>query len=64
MNSDDEEPQSEKDRRADADLPPFKIRLNDMPIRLVKEVVRQLDVLFKKYTMDKDICVELVKYIR
>ena len=46
------------------DLILLDLLMPEMDGMKLAEVVRQLDVLFKKYTMDKDICVELVKYIR
>lgn len=63
---------SDREGKQDADIPPYRVRHSDLNIKLVKEIVRcirhnkllELDSLFKKYTLEKDVCVELIKYLK
>ncbi|CAD8141274.1 unnamed protein product [Paramecium octaurelia] len=45
-------------------LPPIRIRSSEMKQSLMKDILLKLDELFKKQTLDKDVCVELVKHLR
>ncbi|CAK82036.1 unnamed protein product (macronuclear) [Paramecium tetraurelia] len=55
-------------------LPPIRIRSSEMKQSLMKDILLsktniyrkllELDELFKKQTLDKDVCVELVKHLR
>ena len=67
MDSDEERRLAELEK----DTPPIRVRQAELTQKQLREVSRciptlwlELDVLFKKYTLDKDVCVEIVKYMK
>ncbi|KAM3135746.1 hypothetical protein pb186bvf_012143 [Paramecium bursaria] len=60
MDSDEERKQAALDR----DLPAFKVRCTEFNQKQIKEIVRQFVALQSKNQLDKDICVELVKWVK
>lgn len=65
MDSDEEKP---------VDLPPIRVRNSELSPKFMKDILLsmstiyhnflELEELFKKYTLDKDVCVELVKHVK
>ncbi|CAD8060153.1 unnamed protein product [Paramecium sonneborni] len=52
------------DEEKPVDLPPIRVRSSELNQKQMKDILLCLDNLFKKYTLDKDICVELVKFMK
>ncbi|CAD8052698.1 unnamed protein product [Paramecium primaurelia] len=54
----------DSDEEKQVDLPPIRVRSSELNPKFMKDILLKLDELFKKYTLDKDICVELVKHVK
>lgn len=64
----------DSDEEKQVDLPPIRVRSSELNPKFMKDILLsklkfyhillELDELFKKYTLDKDICVELVKHVK
>ncbi|CAD8143483.1 unnamed protein product [Paramecium octaurelia] len=54
----------DSDEEKQVDLPPIRVRSSELNQKFMKDILLKLDELFKKYTLDKDVCVELIKHVK